>query len=89
MIFIKLFLLKLTQSPVFIIVVKEGSILKKEGRVNNGFVQDCKEIMKANCITHCVIYGVAKSQRNTLIKAWGTVSKDALQQMRNVWQFYR
>jgi Protein of unknown function (DUF3634) len=89
MIFLKLFLLKITQSPAFIIVFEKENAKVKYGKANNAFVQDCREIMKTNNLTNGIVYAVREDQGNIIIKSSSNISKGALQQMRNIWQFYR
>jgi hypothetical protein len=75
------------QSPIFIIQIKENGLAIVKGKPNSVFVNDCKEIVSRMDINNGFIYATKNHYGNTIIKGSFNISKDVLQQIRNVWQF--
>jgi len=75
------------QNPLFILQISDGKISKVKGTVKNGFMVDCKEIVARNSIKSGFIYAVNGRFGKSVLKVTGDVSDEALQQLRNTWNF--
>ncbi len=75
----------LFQSPVFIIQIKEKELVIVKGKLNSSFINDCKEIISIANVDNGVIFGKLNYLGDKTIKGSLNISKDVLQQIRNVW----
>ena len=84
--FIALFVFIAIDRPILLIKFKDGEIVKKKGKIPQGFLHDCSEITKRNPLT-----GTVKVYRNRFKPAKLVMSKSidpkAQQRIRNVFPF--
>lgn len=84
---IRIFFIKITQNPLFIIKVQRGIATTVSGTVKHSFMHQCMDIIDRNKIQTAIIYGVKSAFESTTIKTFGEISGDILQQLRNVYSF--
>ena len=75
------------QNPLFIIKISDGDVFKVKGNIKNSFLIDCIDIAKRNVLKFGLVYGVQGPFGKPILKATNDVSKDALQQLRNSWNY--
>ena len=75
------------QNPLFILQISEGKISKVKGTVKSSFLIDCKEIVERNSVKSGFIYVVNGRYGKSVLKVTNDVSYEALQQLRNTWNY--
>ncbi len=79
--------LRVFNSPIFIIKIENGVAKFITGKVKNSFLKDCEEICARHNIRNAFVYSVKGAYEKPVLKASVSVSKNALQQIRNIWSF--
>lgn len=75
------------QNPLFIIKISNGNIVQIKGRVKPGFMTDCFDIITRSRIKSGLLFGVQGQFGKPILKASNDIPKDALQQLRNSWNY--
>jgi hypothetical protein len=83
---IKVFFIKLFQTPSYILTTQNGVVKVKHGRVSNSLINDCREVLRSANVTNGLIYATS-GPGGKIIK--GNIPGDILQQLRNVLQFHK
>jgi len=84
---IRIFFIKITLNPLFIIKVHRGDVTTALGTVKHSFMHQCMDIIDRNKIQTAIIYGINSDFGSTTIKTSSEISGDILQQLRNVYSF--
>lgn len=67
--------------------IKNGELYVVKGKVKNSFKLDCIEVIRLNNTRFGIIYGVRGINNNPVLKCSSNISREMLQQLRNVWGF--
>ena len=81
-------LIRLLKLPHFTLLIKNGSVVQKSGRIKLSFASECLQVLKRNGIQSACIYASKNQYGHIVIHAAGTMPPDVLQQLRNMWSFY-
>ena len=82
---LKILLLILTRSPVFIIKIENGALIKIKGAVKSSFMADCLDILNRGGVKQGLIYAVKDVYGKPVLHVTSEVPADVLQQLRNTW----
>jgi hypothetical protein len=82
---INILALKIFLNPVFIIKIENGFAKLVSGKGTTNFLNDCEEICTRNNIKHAYLYSIKGPYEKPILIASSSVTKDTLQQLRNVW----
>lgn len=77
----------LRPKPVFLIEIADGKVSEHSGKLPQGFISDCHEIIESNEIQQGTISG-AKDGERIRLKFSASIPEDSHQQFRNVWQLH-
>lgn len=84
---IKIFFLRISSNPLFILEIKKGRVRKNHGNVKRQFLQDCNDIVRKAKISSGYIYGEKGKFETTTIKGSNNIPPNILQRFRNVYRF--
>jgi hypothetical protein len=84
---IRLFLLRITGSPLLIIEINNGIPKKIMGNVKSSFLADCVEICQRNNLRYGFLYATKSDDGHPVLKGSIEISSEILQQFRNTWGF--
>jgi hypothetical protein len=82
---IRIFLLRISSSPLLIIEINNGIPRKIMGNVKNSFLADCIEICERNNLGNGFLYTTKSEIGHPVLKGSYEISSEALQQFRNTW----
>ncbi len=74
-------------NPIFLIKIDDGKAIKICGQVKSSFLADCLEIANRNNINQGYIFATNDTYNKPIIKASNNITKNALQQFRNAYNF--
>jgi Protein of unknown function (DUF3634) len=84
---IRLFLLRITDSPLLVIEINNGIPKKIMGNVKSSFLADCVEICERNNLKNGFLYATKSDYGHPVLKGSMEISSEILQQFRNTWGF--
>ncbi len=85
---IQLWFYRMFKNTEFIIEVKNSQIKYVSGMRDKRFINDCKDIVKANGLINGIIYGLKDVDGNVQLKTSSGVPAGVAQRLRNIWSFY-